>query len=91
MAAYSFETPDRVLQRVQQLEDMELPSLPSFQHDIDYESMSMSETDTSQEELPNYLRRQQDVSFFNLELITANTQAGCSYPSPLEESHHSQS
>nr|XP_019047925.1 hypothetical protein I302_04545 [Kwoniella bestiolae CBS 10118]OCF26855.1 hypothetical protein I302_04545 [Kwoniella bestiolae CBS 10118] len=35
------ETPDRVLKRLQQLEDKELPSLPSFQHDdIDFDSMS---------------------------------------------------
>ncbi|WRT68934.1 uncharacterized protein IL334_005916 [Kwoniella shivajii] len=43
--AYHFDTPDRVLKRVQQLEDMELPSLPSFQHDdIEYDSMSGAET-----------------------------------------------
>nr|XP_018259051.1 uncharacterized protein I303_08594 [Kwoniella dejecticola CBS 10117]OBR81209.1 hypothetical protein I303_08594 [Kwoniella dejecticola CBS 10117] len=43
--AYHFDTPDRVLKRVQQLEDMELPSLPSFQHDdIDYDSMSNAES-----------------------------------------------
>lgn len=39
MAGMAFgETPERVLRRVQQLEDVELPSLPSFSHDIDYES-----------------------------------------------------
>jgi hypothetical protein len=27
------DTPSRVLKRVQQYEEMELPSLPSFQHD----------------------------------------------------------
>ncbi|KAL1406075.1 hypothetical protein Q8F55_007758 [Vanrija albida] len=32
------ETPSRVLRRVQQYEDMELPSLPSFQHELDMES-----------------------------------------------------
>ena len=32
------ETPERVLKRVQQLEDVELPSLPSFSHDMDYDS-----------------------------------------------------
>ncbi|WVQ93329.1 hypothetical protein IAU59_000397 [Kwoniella sp. CBS 9459] len=43
--AYPLDTPDRVLKRVQQLEDMELPSLPSFQHDdIDYDSMSNPES-----------------------------------------------
>lgn len=29
----SIDSPDRLLQRVQQMEDLELPSLPSFQHD----------------------------------------------------------
>lgn len=47
--AYLADTPDRLLKRVQQLEDMELPSLPSFQHDIDYESGSVTEADTSME------------------------------------------
>ncbi|OCF44892.1 hypothetical protein I317_01171 [Kwoniella heveanensis CBS 569] len=43
--AYPLDTPDRVLKRVQRLEDMELPSLPSFQHDdIDYDSMSNTES-----------------------------------------------
>lgn len=32
------ETPERVLKRVQELEDVELPSLPSFSHDMDYDS-----------------------------------------------------
>ncbi|KAK4684273.1 hypothetical protein P7C73_g5915, partial [Tremellales sp. Uapishka_1] len=44
--AYHMETPSRVLRRVQQLEDMEMPSLPSIQHDIDYES-GLSGNDTS--------------------------------------------
>ncbi|WOO83450.1 Pericentrin [Vanrija pseudolonga] len=35
MAALLLDTPSRVLRRVQQYEDMELPSLPSFQHDLD--------------------------------------------------------
>ena len=43
------DTPDRLLKRVQQLEDMELPSLPSFQHDIDYESGSVTGAETSME------------------------------------------
>jgi hypothetical protein len=41
MAGMAFgETPERVLKRVQQLEDVELPSLPSFSHDLDYDSTS---------------------------------------------------
>ena len=32
------ETPERVLKRVQELEDVELPSLPSFSHDMDCDS-----------------------------------------------------
>jgi len=40
------ETPERVLKRVQQLEDVELPSLPSFSHDMDYDS----EVDLTEEE-----------------------------------------
>jgi hypothetical protein len=42
------ETPERVLQRVQQLEDMELPSLPSFSHDMDYDTAS--EVDRTEDE-----------------------------------------
>lgn len=39
MAGLAFcETPERVLKRVQQLEDVELPSLPSFSHEGDFES-----------------------------------------------------
>lgn len=39
MAGMAFgETPERVLRRVQQLEDVELPSLPRFSHEVDYES-----------------------------------------------------
>ena len=41
------ETPSRVLRRVQQLEDMELPSLPSIQHDLDYDTETASEADSS--------------------------------------------
>ena len=33
-----FETPERVLKRVQRLEEIELPSLPSFSHEVDFES-----------------------------------------------------
>lgn len=44
-AAYPLDTPSRVLKRVQQMEDMELPSLPSFHHDdLDYDSTSATET-----------------------------------------------
>lgn len=48
-ALYPIDTPDRLLKRVQQLEDMELPSLPSFQHDddIDYDSESGTGSDNS--------------------------------------------
>jgi hypothetical protein len=42
------ETPERVLKRVQQLEDMELPSLPSFSHDMDYDTAS--EADRTEDE-----------------------------------------
>lgn len=31
------ETPSRLLKRVQQYEDMDLPSLPSITHDVDYD------------------------------------------------------
>jgi hypothetical protein len=41
------DTPSRVLRRVQQYEDMELPSLPSFQHDIDFESDQSDHFDNS--------------------------------------------
>ncbi|TYJ55290.1 hypothetical protein B9479_004010 [Cryptococcus floricola] len=38
---YPLDTPERVLKRVQAMEDMELPSLPSFhQDDLDYDTMS---------------------------------------------------
>ena len=51
MAAEVFaETPSRLLRRVQQLEDMELPSLPSIQHDIDFESSAASSEGMSSEE-----------------------------------------
>ncbi len=51
-AVYPLDTPSRVLRRVQLLEDMELPSLPSFQHDINYDSgMSSSGGDTSHEDV----------------------------------------
>jgi hypothetical protein len=47
MAGMAFgETPERVLRRVQQLEDVELPSLPSFSHEVDLES----EFDESEQE-----------------------------------------
>ncbi|RSH95361.1 hypothetical protein EHS25_000448 [Saitozyma podzolica] len=47
--AYPLDTPERVLKRVHQLElqELELPSLPSFQHDIDYESEGYSAGETS--------------------------------------------
>jgi hypothetical protein len=49
MAGMAFgETPERVLKRVQQLEDVELPSLPSFSHDLDYDSAS--EVDQTEDE-----------------------------------------
>lgn len=35
---YPLDTPSRVLRRVQQLEDVELPTLPSFQLDLEYDS-----------------------------------------------------
>nr|XP_019009710.1 uncharacterized protein I206_05270 [Kwoniella pini CBS 10737]OCF48491.1 hypothetical protein I206_05270 [Kwoniella pini CBS 10737] len=58
--AYHFDTPDRVLKRVQQLEDMELPSLPSFQHDdIDYDSMSNAESSRDE---PLYHPQQDETS-----------------------------
>ena len=48
MAAVAFsETPERVLLRVQQLEDVELPSLPSFQHDHDYDSEAATSFDAT--------------------------------------------
>jgi hypothetical protein len=76
-SAFSFETPARLLQRVEQLEDMELPSLPSFQHDIDYESTSMSEADTSQEEVPAHISREKDeVSL----IINLQSQRGLKLP-----------
>ncbi|WVQ75425.1 hypothetical protein IAR50_005049 [Cryptococcus sp. DSM 104548] len=38
---YPLDTPERVLKRVQAMEDMELPSLPSFhQDDLDYDTVS---------------------------------------------------
>ncbi|OCF72584.1 hypothetical protein I204_06966 [Kwoniella mangroviensis CBS 8886] len=49
-----FETPDRVLKRVQQLEDMELPSLPSFQHDDDVDFDSMSGTESTSDDHQQY-------------------------------------
>ena len=42
------ETPERVLKRVQQLEDVELPSLPSFSHEMDYDTAS--EVDRTEDE-----------------------------------------
>ena len=51
--AYPLDTPSRVLRRVQQLEDMELPSLPSFQLDIDYESGTSVSEDTSHDDMGN--------------------------------------
>jgi hypothetical protein len=42
------ETPERVLLRVKQLEDVELPSLPSFQHDDDYDDESEKSTSFEQ-------------------------------------------
>ncbi|WVF65682.1 hypothetical protein IAT40_000413 [Kwoniella sp. CBS 6097] len=59
--AYPLDTPDRVLKRVQQLEDMELPSLPSFQHDdIDYDSISNTESSRD-----DYYTKQHQQSFPN--------------------------
>jgi hypothetical protein len=47
--AFPVVSPERLLKRVQQLEDMELPSLPSFQHDddLDFDSESASGSDQS--------------------------------------------
>lgn len=42
------ETPERVLKRFQQLEDVELPSLPSFSHDMGYDTAS--EVDRTEDE-----------------------------------------
>lgn len=50
-AMYEADTPSRLLKRVQQLEDMELPSLPSFQHDDDLEFDSSSMVESSNEEI----------------------------------------
>ncbi|KAL7421209.1 hypothetical protein Q5752_004094 [Cryptotrichosporon argae] len=41
------DTPSRLLRRVQQYEDMELPSLPSFQHDLD-DTHGMTDSDESE-------------------------------------------
>ena len=44
------DTPSRVLRRVQQMEEVELPSLPSIQHDNENDSgMSTSDDDNSRE------------------------------------------
>jgi hypothetical protein len=49
MAGMAFgETPERVLKRVQQLEDVELPSLPSFSLAMDYDTAS--EADQTEDE-----------------------------------------
>jgi len=45
--AYPMDTPESLAKRMQHLEDMELPSLPTIQHDIDYDSGSMTGGDTS--------------------------------------------
>ena len=42
--AYPMETPSRVLRRVQQMEDVELPSLPSIEHGLDDDTGSEAET-----------------------------------------------
>lgn len=52
------ETPERVLKRVQQLEDVELPSLPSFSHELDYDSAS--EVDHTEDE--RSLLKEEDVT-----------------------------
>jgi hypothetical protein len=45
---YPSYTPERLLARVEQLEDIELPSLPSFQHDDpDFESGIITEAESS--------------------------------------------
>ncbi|WVQ81425.1 hypothetical protein IAT38_003549 [Cryptococcus sp. DSM 104549] len=60
-ALYPLDTPSRVLKRVQQMEDMELPSLPSFHHeDLDYDSMSGAES--SREIQPEQRDEDGDVS-----------------------------
>jgi hypothetical protein len=48
--AYPMDTPESLARRMQHLEDMELPSLPTIQHDIDYDSGSMTGGDTSMDD-----------------------------------------
>ncbi|ORX39013.1 hypothetical protein BD324DRAFT_618212 [Kockovaella imperatae] len=45
--AYPMDTPSRVLRRVQQMEDVELPSLPSIEHGLDDGMTSEEEEDES--------------------------------------------
>ncbi|WWC91338.1 uncharacterized protein L201_006281 [Kwoniella dendrophila CBS 6074] len=59
--AYQFDTPDRVLKRMQLHEEMELPSLPSFQHDdIDYDSMGAEPSNDQHEQLHQYSAEVED-------------------------------
>lgn len=79
------ETPERVLKRVQQLEDVELPSLPSFSHDMDYDSeVDQTEDERSVEQADKseavciYVDRIRRQSDFQLDFAT---------PHPLRQAH----
>jgi hypothetical protein len=78
------ETPERVLKRVQQLEDVELPSLPSFSHDMDYDS----EVDQTEDELSV---EQADKSEAVCTVLMISNVTHCQHdfatPHPLRQAH----
>lgn len=48
---FTLDTPERVLRRVEAMEEMELPSLPSFQHDgMDFDTGTMTEAESSRDD-----------------------------------------
>ncbi|EIW66869.1 hypothetical protein TREMEDRAFT_69871 [Tremella mesenterica DSM 1558] len=93
MAAQVFaETPSRLLRRVQLLEDMEMPSLPSIHHDMGYESSLTSSDNDSLVHVQQHTEASHDVETPHPHRLapaqaqskvpseTSSTSAGSPYP-----------
>jgi hypothetical protein len=78
------ETPERVLKRVQQLEDVELPSLPSFSHDMDYDSEADQTEDERSVEIAD---KSEAVCIYGRMSNVADCQHDFATPHPLRQAH----
>jgi hypothetical protein len=80
------ETPERVLKRVQQLEDVELPSLPSFSHDMDYDSEADQTEDERSVEIADKSEAVR-IHVHHLKKQMTDTQNDFATPHPLRQAH----